>query len=161
MRVAQAVTSRTAETLTPKKHVASFFRWSSTWNQPEWHKRRTQIGRLWGSKKDTFSLPEVQDPMSRWNEAVWCGYFNGVLGKRVLRQAIYFKFVDIKFNIIKCHRSTRVWRQYTVSAKGMEFLGTPYDIFVLDTTHDFLNEQKKQTSLQNVKQSRRARTTSS
>ena len=48
-----------------------------------------------------------------------------------------------------------------MSAKGMEFLGTPCDIFVLDPTHDFLNEQKKQTSLQNVKQSARARTTSS
>ena len=65
--VAQAVTSRTAETLTPKKHVASFFRWSSTWYQPEWHKRRTQIGWLWGSKKDTFWLPEVQDPLERTN----------------------------------------------------------------------------------------------
>ena len=48
-----------------------------------------------------------------------------------------------------------------MSAKGMEFLGTPRDIFVLDPTHDFLNEQKNQTSLQNVKQSGRARTTSS
>ena len=48
-----------------------------------------------------------------------------------------------------------------MSAKGMEFLGTPCDIFVLDPTHDFLNEQKKQTSLQNVKQSGTARTSSS
>ena len=69
---------------------------------------------------------------------------------RVLRKAINFEFVEIKFNIIRCQKFTRVWRQYTVLAKGMAFLETPRDIFVLDPTHDFLDDQKKQTVI-NVK----------
>ena len=127
---------------------------------PNGIKEELLIGWLRGSKKDTFSLPEVEELMER--TSTYSGGMKqfGVVSsigfwERVLRQAINFEFVEIKFNIIRCQKFTRVWRQYTVSAMGMEFLGTPRDIFVLDPTHDFLDDQKKQTTVKNVKRSGR------
>ena len=78
-------------------------------------KEEVLIGWLRGSKKDTFSLPEMQKIMEQTQtysagtktfEESSQGWWS-----RVVRQAIHLQLIDIKFNIIRCQSFTRVWRQ--------------------------------------------------
>jgi hypothetical protein len=79
------------------------------------------IGWLRGSKKDTFSLPELQKLME--NTRTYSSKQIEDKGSQgwwsiLLRQAINLEYVDIKFNITRCKSFTRVWRQYRVTEKG-------------------------------------------
>ena len=109
-------------------------------------KEEVLIGWLRGSKKDTFSLPEIQKIMER-TQTYSAGSTNfGIKSSqacwsRILRQAIHLHLINIKFNIIRCQSFTRVWRQYTVSEKGKQFLNSPRDIHVLDPIKDPLHQK--------------------
>lgn len=112
-------------------------------------KEEVLIGWLRGSKKDTFSLPEMQKIMEltqtysvgtktfkdRSSQGWW---------SRVLRQVIHLQLIDIKYNIVRCTSFTRVWRQYKVSEKRKQFLDSPYDVLVLDPINDPLDQKAKQ-----------------
>ena len=112
-------------------------------------KEKVLIGWLRGSKKDTFSLPEMQKIMEETQTySAGTKTFEGRSSQgwwsRVLRQAINLQLIDIKYNIIRCTSFTRVWIQYKVSEKGKQFLDSPYDILVLDPINDPFDQKTKQ-----------------